>query len=127
MVSSTLDQVKSGTRVLIDAPIFIYHFTGTSAECRDFLCRCEDDVVRELSLYQEQVDQISQMEIDIVALDLPVLSEATSLRKSLGFLTNDSLLAATARLLNIQAIASADQDFSRLDGTALYSPTDISW
>jgi predicted nucleic acid-binding protein len=38
---STLEQVRAGTRIFIDAPIFIYHFTGTSAECRAFLRRCE--------------------------------------------------------------------------------------
>jgi predicted nucleic acid-binding protein len=37
----TLDQISSGTRVFVDAPIFIYHFTGVSEECRRFLERCE--------------------------------------------------------------------------------------
>jgi predicted nucleic acid-binding protein len=37
----TLDRISSGTRVFVDAPIFIYHFTGVSEECRRFLERCE--------------------------------------------------------------------------------------
>lgn len=41
MAFSTLDQVGSGSRVFIDAPIFIYHFTGASQACRTFLRRCE--------------------------------------------------------------------------------------
>ena len=41
MASSTLEQVRQGVRIFIDAPVFIYHFTGVSAECRDFLKRCE--------------------------------------------------------------------------------------
>jgi predicted nucleic acid-binding protein len=41
MASSTLDQIPSQTRVFVDAPIFIYHFTGLSEECRRFLERCE--------------------------------------------------------------------------------------
>jgi predicted nucleic acid-binding protein len=36
-----LDALQSGTRVFVDAPIFIYHFTGVSDECREFLHRCE--------------------------------------------------------------------------------------
>lgn len=36
-----LDRARPGTRLLIDAPIFIYHFTGVSVACRRFLERCE--------------------------------------------------------------------------------------
>jgi len=42
----TLEKVQSGTRVFVDAPIFIYHFTGVSAECRGFLERCERSDVK---------------------------------------------------------------------------------
>ncbi len=37
----TLEEVPSGARVFIDAPIFIYHFTAASESCRNFLERCE--------------------------------------------------------------------------------------
>jgi predicted nucleic acid-binding protein len=37
----TLDEIPANTRVFVDAPIFIYHFTGVSEECRRFLERCE--------------------------------------------------------------------------------------
>ncbi len=36
-----LDSIKTGTKVFIDANIFIYHFTGVSNECSNFLTRCE--------------------------------------------------------------------------------------
>ena len=170
MTSSALEQVKSGARILIDAPIFIYHFTGTSAQCRDFLCRCEDgdvegvtsvvtlaevthrlmaieavvkelvspgnvvkklrkkpEIVRKLSLYQEQVEQILRMEVDVVPVDLPILAGAATLRKDHGLLTNDSLIAATAHAIHAQAIASADQDFARLDDLDFFSPDDVAW
>jgi predicted nucleic acid-binding protein len=41
MTSSTLEQIEEGSRVFIDASIFIYHFTGTSQECRRLLEGCE--------------------------------------------------------------------------------------
>jgi predicted nucleic acid-binding protein len=41
MASSTLDQIEAGSRVFIDASIFIYHFTGRSPECRRLLEGCE--------------------------------------------------------------------------------------
>lgn len=41
MASSTLDRLPDGAVVFIDAPIFIYHFTGASESCRELLERCE--------------------------------------------------------------------------------------
>lgn len=36
-----LSDIEAGTEIFIDANIFIYHFTGVSDECSDFLNRCE--------------------------------------------------------------------------------------
>jgi len=36
-----LDDIQKGETVFIDSNIFIYHFTGSSNECSDFLNRCE--------------------------------------------------------------------------------------
>jgi predicted nucleic acid-binding protein len=41
MGSSTLDELGRGERIFVDANVFIYHFTGLSADCRAFLERCE--------------------------------------------------------------------------------------
>jgi predicted nucleic acid-binding protein len=41
MTSSALDRIEEGSRVFIDATIFIYHFTGSSLECRRLLEACE--------------------------------------------------------------------------------------
>jgi predicted nucleic acid-binding protein len=41
MGSSTLEDLAPGSRVYIDASIFIYHFSGVSTQCRDLLARCE--------------------------------------------------------------------------------------
>lgn len=35
-----LSAIKAGETVFIDANIFIYHFTGLSCECREFLKEC---------------------------------------------------------------------------------------
>lgn len=37
-----LNELVSGETVFIDANIFLYHFTGVSDECREFLKRCEN-------------------------------------------------------------------------------------
>jgi len=36
-----LEDLPEGARVLVDAKILIYHFSGVSLECRAFLQRCE--------------------------------------------------------------------------------------
>jgi predicted nucleic acid-binding protein len=38
----TLNSIEHGSEVFIDANIFIYHFTGVSIECTNFLSRCEE-------------------------------------------------------------------------------------
>lgn len=43
MTFSTLDQIEAGSRVFVDASIFIYHFTGSSLKCRRLLEGCESD------------------------------------------------------------------------------------
>lgn len=35
--------IESGSEIFIDANIFIYHFTGASNECSEFLGRCEQE------------------------------------------------------------------------------------
>ena len=37
-----LNELKTGDSVFIDANIFLYHFTGISNDCKEFLKRCED-------------------------------------------------------------------------------------
>jgi len=36
-----LDEIKTDSEVFVDSNIFIYHFTGVSDECGNFLNRCE--------------------------------------------------------------------------------------
>lgn len=38
----TLSELKGGETVFIDANIFLYHFTGASSDCKEFLKRCEN-------------------------------------------------------------------------------------
>jgi len=41
----TLDLIPDGETVFIDANIFIYHFTGVSPDCSQFLSRCESGLL----------------------------------------------------------------------------------
>lgn len=43
---STLEEIRPGHAIFIDANIFIYHFTGQSRTCRTLLERCETGEVQ---------------------------------------------------------------------------------
>ncbi|MBI4615913.1 MAG: PIN domain-containing protein [Planctomycetes bacterium] len=168
MASSALDEIDPGTTVFVDSTIFVYHFTGASADCRLFLARCESgdikavtsvvvlaevahrlmmaealagrhvspgnmpaklrrkpDVVRSLHIYQEQVERIPLLCIEVLPLTWPDLLASAALRERHGLLVNDSLIAATALKRGVRAIASADGDFERVVELSLFRPADI--
>lgn len=168
MASSGLDAVPAGAEIFVDAPIFIYHFTGASEGCRDFLRRCESgeirgttsvvtlaevthrlmtieavhrglvppgnvvgklrrrpEIVRGLHVYRQQAERIPLMGVRIVPLDLQTLLLAGEVRADTGLLTNDSLVAATMRGLELTHLASADADFERVEGIELHRPEDL--
>lgn len=164
----TLDRVPAASRIFLDSTIFIYHATGTSAQCRDLLERCEagdlrgvtsvvvlaevahrlmiveavaaglvsgkdvvkklrarPDLARQLHVYQEQIERIPLMGVDIVPLELGVLLRSADVRRQYGLLVNDSLVVAAARELGIERLASADADFRRVKELELYRPGDL--
>jgi predicted nucleic acid-binding protein len=164
----TLDRVPASSRIFLDSTIFIYHATGTSAQCRDLLERCEagdlrgvtsvvvlaevahrlmiieavasgavsgkdvvkklrarPDLVRRLHVYQEQIERIPLMGVEVVPLELRVLIRSAELRRQYGLLVNDSLVVAAARELGIESLASADADFRRVEEMTLYRPGDL--
>ena len=168
MASSALEEVEKGSRVFVDATIFIYHFTGASLDCRRFMESCERGsltgftsvialaevahrlmmieavtkglispgnparklrekpaIVKELFVYQEQIELIPLMGITVLPLDLEIPRLATDLRHQYGLLVNDSLLAASAAREGIQDIASADPDFERVEELRLFRPADL--
>jgi predicted nucleic acid-binding protein len=165
----TLEEIAPGARVFVDAPIFVYHFTGVSAECRDFLARCENaeldaltsslvvaevahrlmtieavatglvapgnvvrklrenpDLVRRLGRYQEQVERIPLMSVDVVAVEAGTLLRSGDVRSRYGLLVNDSLVVTSALDHGAQAIATSDRDFAAVEELRWHSPSDLS-
>ncbi|HXK58748.1 MAG TPA: PIN domain-containing protein [Acidobacteriota bacterium] len=168
MTISKLEEIHSDKPVFVDAPIFVYHFTGSSRACREFLLKCEKGelravtsttvlaetthrlmmieavsrklvtlgnvaqklrkrpaTVRKLRLYQEQVEKIPLLGIEIVPLDLGIVLSAAALRAKYGLMTNDSLIVATLLSRGIEQLASADSDFAAIDGITVYRPDDL--
>lgn len=83
------------------------------------------EVVRKLRVYQEQVERIPLMGIDVVPVDLKTLVRSAQLRNRYGLLMNDSLVATAAREEQVAALASADQDFGRIENLQLFQPADL--
>lgn len=168
-VSSRLEAIAPGTRVFVDAPIFIYHFTAVSEECRDFLARCEAGdldaltssvvlaevahrlmtieavaeghlaaggvvkklrdrpaVVRGLRRYQQQVERVPLMSVEVVAVDSGTVLRSAEVRSRYGLLVNDSLVATSALDHRASALASSDADFDRVDELARFTPGDLA-
>jgi predicted nucleic acid-binding protein len=144
-----LDRARPGTRVLIDAPVFIYHFTGVSVACRRFLERCERaeihgvtsvtviaEVTHRLMMIEAiqaghissadaQAGRIPMMGIEVLGLDLHALLAAADIRRRYGLMTNDSIIAATAVAEGVEHIATADGDFERVEGLTVLAPADL--
>lgn len=87
--------------------------------------RARPDIVRKLTLSENQVERIPSMGVEVRALTTQILERASQLRRDHGLMTNDSLLAATAFEQATAVFASADPDFSRLPGLDVYSPDDL--
>lgn len=83
------------------------------------------EIVRRLSMYQEQAERIPWMGVEVVPLDRRLLAISSPLRTRYGLLTNDSILLATALDHGVVAFASADRDFERVDTVRLFCPLDL--
>lgn len=83
-------------------------------------------IIRKLQVYQEQIEKIPLMGIQVEPLDLKLILSAMDLRRQYGLMTNDSLIAATALARNIHLLASADPDFAAVEGLVVHRPSDIA-
>ena len=82
-------------------------------------------VVRKLHSYQEQLDRIPLMGIEVRPVDLPIFHRSRKGRTLHGFLTNDSLLLASAEDAVVDGIATADRDFRRSREIDVFFPSDL--
>ena len=87
--------------------------------------RAKPDIVRQLHVYQEQVERIPLMGVDVAPLDVGTLLGSADIRREYGLLVNDSLVVAAARAAGIDHLASADTDFGRVKGLKVYTPGDL--
>ncbi len=83
------------------------------------------ELIRRLSRYETQVREFLGIGLRIEPATTVDISEAMSIQREFGLLTNDALLLAVARRLNCSAIATADKAFESIRGVAVHKPEDL--
>jgi predicted nucleic acid-binding protein len=79
--------------------------------------------VQKLTRFQQTVDDVPQMGLQVLPLDFPLVSRAVSLSQQYGLLTDDALIVAVMQANGLTMVASLDADFDRVPGLTRYTPT----
>jgi predicted nucleic acid-binding protein len=87
--------------------------------------RSKPAIVSRLHVYQEQVERIPLMGVDVLPLDIGTMLRSAHVRRQYGLLVNDSLVVAAARGSGVGHLASADPDFKRVKELKVYQPGDL--
>ena len=83
------------------------------------------DIITKLSDYSADVATIHDMNVTILPLTEERIRDSKTLRKTVGVLTNDSLILAAMKHANLSKLATNDRDFDHIAWVNVYSPSDI--
>lgn len=119
---TTLEVVAEATHRLMLAEAC---YRGLITRERVILLRKKLQQIRDLTTYWRQAEAILSMNILILQTEQQRHREAQEVRSSHGILTNDSLIVATMRQLDLTALASADSDFDHIPYVTRYEPKDL--
>jgi predicted nucleic acid-binding protein len=87
--------------------------------------RKKPGAIKKLRKYDENVQRIPLMRIEVLSLDLKTMATASTMRTEYGLMVNDSIMAATAVSAGIEIIATADRDFDRVAELDVAAPGDL--
>jgi predicted nucleic acid-binding protein len=79
-----------------------------------------------LQAYNQSVQQIPRLNIRVQTTTSTVLRASEAIRIKDELMTNDSVTVALMHQLGLNAIATADADFTNVSGIRVYQPEDIS-
>ena len=83
------------------------------------------DLVRKLARSEIQVREFLNLGLRLEPVFPADVLEAVRVQRESGLLTNDSLLLAVLRRLNVRILVTADTAFRDIPGFALFAPDDI--
>src|SRR5205085_187625 len=78
--------------------------------------------VRKLVRLRQAVDTVAQIGIQVVPLDLALVSAMATRSQHHGLLAGDALIVATMEQLGLTELASNDADFDGVTGLTRYGP-----
>lgn len=87
--------------------------------------RKKPSAIKELHKYDENVQRIPLMRVDVLPLDLKTFAKASLMRTEYGLMVNDSIMAASAVSADIELFATADRDFERVSELTVAAPGDL--
>lgn len=83
------------------------------------------EIVKLLVDYQRDVAKIWEMNIRVLTLTRRCFQLSESIRQAVGLLTNDSLILAVMKQVNLSKLATNDNDFGKISWLEVYQPADI--
>jgi len=83
------------------------------------------DLVRKLARSEIQVREFLNLGLRLEPVFPADVLEAVRVQRESGLLTNDSLLLAVLRRLNVRILATADTAFRDISGWIVLSPDDV--
>jgi predicted nucleic acid-binding protein len=78
--------------------------------------------VQKLIRFQQAVAEVSQVGLQVLPIDLYLVSAATGVSRQYGLLTGDALIVAVMQHHGLTDLASEDNDFDRVPGISRYAP-----
>lgn len=83
------------------------------------------EIIKGLSTYSRNVEQIGKMNIKIIPLTNELIVKSSKVRRNYGLLTNDSLVITAMKDFGLSKIATNDTDFNHIKWLQVYSPSDL--
>jgi predicted nucleic acid-binding protein len=70
--------------------------------------------MQQLSGFHKAVERVSQSQIQVLTISVPLVAAGTMLSRQNGLLSNDALIVAVMQANGLSKLASSDQDFDRI-------------
>ena len=83
------------------------------------------EVVSQLTDYSTWISEVANGNVTALDTDMTAVSASLYWRRRYGLLVNDSVSAALMNRFGINAIATNDRDFQRIQGLAVHMPGDL--
>ena len=83
------------------------------------------EIIKKLTTYSKNVEKISEMNIRIIALTNELIKKSAKIRSTEGLLTNDSLVVAALKDMDLVNLATNDNDFDGIKWLSVFKPSDL--